>query len=275
MAHAQRTGRALFCLLGALASAPVAVADWLVFRGGGVQETRGAWQVDGRQVRFHAPGGALQAVRTEEVDLAASAFLSWQVGDRRAIGAERPPAGAEMRPATDGGAPLGEAPCTKAKVTAVVNAETLEVRGSSGSEVVHLACLDAPEPDHRSAELSALGVDSFEAVERLAPPGADVCVADEVPALVDRDGHRILYVRLADGRDLGEELVARGLALARGGTCARRGRYLEVERVALAAQRGHWGPVVHDLALAIVAHPVAVGGAAAGGAPLPRPRRRA
>jgi len=58
-------------LWGAVAA--VAAADWLVTREGARVETRGAWEVKGRQVVFTLPNGTLSSLRLDEVDLEASA----------------------------------------------------------------------------------------------------------------------------------------------------------------------------------------------------------
>ena len=270
------TGSRLSVLLLALAlgAAPVG-ADWLVYQRGGVQETRGAWQVAGAQVRFHGANGTLMSVRTDEVDLAASAFLSWQVGDRRAIGAGRPPAGAELgTPATRepavAGAATPQASCAPARVVRVVSAETLEVASRGKTETVHVAGVDAPEPGHAVAELAWFGRQALDAVDQLVRLGADVCLSEDKPPLVDRAGHRVVYVALAGGADLGGELLGRGLALARSGGGARRARYESLEGFALAHEVGSWGAVGHDLSTAIVAHASELGGA-----PLVPPRRAA
>ncbi len=249
-------------------------ADWLVYRAGGVQEIKGAWEVVGAQVRFHLPSGTYSAVRADEVDLAASAFLSWQVGDRSAIGAGHPPVGAELV-GTQATGVEAVAPCVPARVVRVVTAETLEIDAGKGSETVHLACIDAPEPGHSLPALSAFGEQSAGTVSLLARPGTAVCVEAERPPLADRAGHRIVYLQLPDGRDLGELVLRRGLGLARGGACARRDAYLAIEGQALAAQVGHWGPVSHDLSVAIVGDALELDGSAA--AALPQralPRRR-
>jgi endonuclease YncB( thermonuclease family) len=249
-------------LAAALAAAGVARGDWLVFFGGSVVETSGSWEVRGREVRFTTPAGTLQSVRAAEVDLATSAFLSWQIGDRRAIGAGRPPVGSELAPARDA-APAGEAPpCAPARVVAAHSAETVEIERGGRREIVHLACLDAPEAAHRLPELAHFGASADLFVAELAPPGAEVCVGDESPPLADREGHRIVYLRLADGRDLGQTLVAGGLALARGGACTKREAYLAGETAALAAEAGLWSQTAHDLSLAVVGLPSATGGRA-------------
>ena len=256
-----RTGSPLLGLL-LLAAAPAA-ADWLVFQRGGLQETRGGWQVEGGQVRFHGPTGTFLAVRADEVDLAASAFLSWQVGDRRAIRADRPPAGAELGAPAAATSPRAAGPCSAVRLAAVLSAETLEVEAGGRRETVHVAGVDAPEPGNPSRELAWLGQETLTAVELLLPPGASLCLDENAPPLVDRAGHRVVYVRLPNGRDLGEELLTRGLALARGGGAARRERYEGLERFALAHGVGHWGEVGHDLSLAVVANATEIGGAPA------------
>jgi endonuclease YncB( thermonuclease family) len=256
---------------GAAIAARPAAADWLLFYTGVAIETRGAWEVRGQQVRFTAPSGTLQSARAEDVDLAASAFLSWQIGDRRSTDAARPPAGAELHPRRDAATPAAPPACAPAKVVAVRSAETLEIARGGRREIVHLACLDAPEAAHRLPELAYFGESADLLAERLAPPGAEVCVGDESPPLADRSGHRIVYLRLADGRDLGEALLREGLALARGGACVRHDLYLASERAAIAAQAGNWGLLAHDLSLAVVGLPSEGGGKSA----LPPPRRAA
>jgi len=257
-------GVALSVVVG-MAAAPAA-ADWLVYRAGGVQEIRGPWEVVGSQVRFHLPGGTYSVVRADEVDLAASAFLSWQVGDRSAIGRKHPPVGAEVgATGTVAGATANADPgaCAPARVVRVVNGETLRIDAAAGEETVHLACLDAPEPGLPTPELSSFGEQAAGTLSLLARPGFEICLREEAPPRVDRAGHRIVYLELPDGRDLGELVLRRGLGLVRGGECARRDAYLEVERAALAAGVGHWGTSGHDLSIAIVAGASELGGAAA------------
>ena len=244
---ARRFAVPLLALASLSPFAAPAAADWLVYTGGGVEEVRGAWQVKRGQVVFTAPSGALMAVRVDEVDLAASAFLTWQVGERRGLSAKHPPAGTEMRSGGATAAGAKEAPCAEAKVVSVREAETLEIESAGRKETVHLACVDAPGVTHIFPQLSALGADAREKVELLARPGFKVCVAEEIPPLRDRDGHRVVYLKLADGRDLGGELLTRGLALARTGGCAREKTYFELESRAIAALAGHWDDSRDDL----------------------------
>ncbi len=65
--------RTIVCLvLGLLAFAPAAAADWLVTADGDRVETVGPWEVKGRQVVFRDAAGKLASLRLTEVDLEAS-----------------------------------------------------------------------------------------------------------------------------------------------------------------------------------------------------------
>jgi endonuclease YncB( thermonuclease family) len=240
--------RVLALLLPLLVVASPAGADWLVYTGGGVEEVKGAWEVKRGQVVFTAANGTLMGVRVDDVDLAASAFLTWQVGERRGISAKQPPAGTEMRVGGATAGPAKEAPCVEATVVSVLEAETIEVAAGAKKETVHLACVDAPGTQHQFPALSGLGADAREKVELLARPGFKLCLAEEIPALVDRSGHRVVYARLPDGRDLGAELIARGLALARSGGCARQAAYVALQKKAITELAGHWDDARDDLA---------------------------
>ena len=66
------TKLALFGLASCFVLALPAVADVLVMTDGSRVETKGAWEVKGRQVVFTLPNGTLSAVRASEVDLEAS-----------------------------------------------------------------------------------------------------------------------------------------------------------------------------------------------------------
>ncbi|HLF56767.1 MAG TPA: thermonuclease family protein, partial [Thermoanaerobaculia bacterium] len=203
-----------------LACAPASRADWIVYLGGGVTEIEGTWEVRGRQVLFHSRSGTLLSVRAEDVDLPASAFLSWQVGDRR----KAPGSAAEARRVAEPpvAAPLpGKSECIAARVHRIDAAETLELEIAGKVETVHLTCVDTPETRHRFPELAGYGGLAASAVESRAPAGASVCLIEETPPRRDRQGHRVAYVRLADGGDLGAEMIGGGYGLARRDECGR------------------------------------------------------
>jgi endonuclease YncB( thermonuclease family) len=246
-----------------LALPTAAAADWIVWTGGGIRETRGPLDVRGRQVRFHDVNGALMSVPAEDVDVPASVFLSWQVGSRRpartpdAVPWERrAPAAPEATPAT---APLDDgAPCATARVRRVVDSETVELEIAGRAEIVHLACMDSPEEKNRFPQIAWFGLETETLLARLVAPGAAVCVAEEgAQPLRDRAGHRIAYVRLADGRDLGAELVRRGYGIPAAGGCRLHDRYAGFERDALAQESGLWGAGANEVASAVIANALA------------------
>lgn len=239
--------RTLLCASLALA-ASAAGADWIVYVGGGIQETKGPWEVVGRQVRFHSISGTLLAARGEDVDLPASAFLTWQVGDRRRAPSSRPAAAAPS-PTTS--------PCSPAKVARAISAETYELAIEGRREIVHLACLDAPEIRHRFPELAWYGHQTASVVGGLLGPGQSVCFVEESPPQRDRENHRLVYLRLGDGRDLGAEVISRGLGLSRTGSCARGEGYRVLEQQARVQDRGHWGPSGNAASVAIVSQALA------------------
>ncbi|MEE8524694.1 MAG: FxLYD domain-containing protein [Thermoanaerobaculia bacterium] len=73
MNRARRRLAGLLCAVLWGATATVAAADWLVTGDGARVETRGPWEVKGRQVVFRLPNGTLSSLRLAEVDLEASA----------------------------------------------------------------------------------------------------------------------------------------------------------------------------------------------------------
>lgn len=249
------TRRITIMLALALVTPAVSHAGWLVYVGGGVQRTQGDWSVRGGQVVFHAPNGTLLAVRVEDVDVPASSFLSFQLQEGRRH-TEASPLGARRESTWKGLAgfvPAGT-PCTAAKVSRVLSAETLEVVVGDHTETVHAACLAAPQNQQRFSELAWFGRESASAVANLLRAGQTVCLADEQPAQRDPQGHRRLYIELPDGRDLTAEVIGRGLGVLRNGTCSRAARYQVLAQEAFTEQRGHWGAASLEASLAVLAN---------------------
>lgn len=249
------TRRITIMLALALAAPAVSHAGWLVYVGGGVQRTQGDWQVRGGQVLFHGPNGTLLSVRLEDIDVPASAFLSFQLQEGRRHN-EASPLGARRQSTWKGLAgfvPAGT-PCATARVSRVVSAETLEVTLGERTETVHAACLAAPQNQQRFSELAWFGRESASAVANLLRAGQTVCLAEEQPAQRDPQGHRRLYIELPDGRDLTAEVIGRGLGVPRNGPCSRAARYQALAQEALAEQRGHWGPASLEASLAVLSN---------------------
>lgn len=252
----------LAATLAATLIPPAHAADeWLVYVGGGLQAIEGGWEERPGQVVFRMRGGTLVSVPYADVDLPASAFITWQLGGRR-----RPPPRAALPDESPAGAPAP--PCVPARLVALRSGETLEVVAEDGGrEIVHLACLDAPETAHRYPQLGWFGRAALSAVEMAVGPGSAICLTEKTPPQRDREGHRVVFVTLTDGRDLTAEAIAGGLGLVRPRACARAAYYRQIEDQAIASQRGLWGGMAAKAAWAAADLAVSVGGAP------PAPRR--
>jgi endonuclease YncB( thermonuclease family) len=254
---------ALGVLVAVCVADPASADEWLVYLGGGLEPIEGAWAERRGQVIFTKLGGTLVTVPFHEVDLAASAIITWQLGGRRRL----PPRPALPEAPSD--APAGPPPaCIGARVLELPSAETIEVMIGEEPETVHIACLDAPETQHRFAELSWFGRATLSSVEMEVRRGDEVCLTEQVPPVRDGQGHRIVYVKLADGRDYAAGVIAGGLGLLRPELCGRAARYRALEDRAIAGQAGLWGQMSARAAFAAASHTVAVGAG-------PGPPRRA
>ncbi len=240
-------------LVALLAGAAAARADWLVFIGGGVQETKGAFEIRGRQVVFHAPGGGFQSVRADQVDMPASLFLSWALSESRRR-SEQPLlghlAGALWR-GQPGAIPKGTA-CASARVERVVSPETLEVTLGGRRETIHAAGLSAPQVQQRFPQLSWFGREAVARIADLVRAGQSVCLIEEQPPLRDPQGHRRVIVELGEGRDLAVEAIGRGLAVPSLTPSPRAARYHALAEEARANERGLWGQDTLEPALAVM-----------------------
>jgi endonuclease YncB( thermonuclease family) len=252
-------------LIVLLAPPPPATADdWLVYMGGGLEPIQGGWDQRQGRVIFKKVGGTLVSVPFSEVDLAASAFITWQLNG----GTEPPPRG----PVPEGSSEErreAAAACREARVLRLVDAETLEVATETGRETIHTACLDAPDTRHRFAEIGWYGRATLQAVQLEVREGARVCLAEHSPPQRDRDDHRVLFVQMSDGRDYAAEVIGAGLGLLRVGPCSRGVEYRQLEDAAIAARRGLWGPQGARAAFTAASNSIAIG-AGGGGAPPPR-----
>lgn len=239
----------VLCVATAAVAPTPAAAEWIVFVGGGIREIRGPLDVRGRQVRFHDVSGTLMSIDADDVDVAASAFLSAQVGRVPAA-----PSGPDGEPVT-GGRP--GAACRPVRLNRIASAETYELTIDGRTETVHLACIDAPETRHRFPDLAFFGHEASARVEQLLAASPSLCLVEDDPPRRDGAGHRVAYLRTGDGRDLGAEIVRRGYAVARAGNCGRPDDYRALEARARAGQQGHWGPSANGAAVAVVASAVA------------------
>jgi endonuclease YncB( thermonuclease family) len=258
--------------LVALWTTGIATADeWLVYIGGGIQDIEGAWEERGRIVVFTLRGGTLASVPFEDVDLPTSAFITWQLGGRR-----KPPPRPELsEPAPGAGAePQVVEDCIAARLKAIRSGETLEVVVGGEPETIHLACLDAPETEHQFPELAWFGRATVSAIELGLKPGAEICLVEQTPERRDRQGHRIVDVKWADGRDFAEAVIFDGLGILRPGKCPRALYLRRLEDRAIAEQRGLWGPMSQKAAFqAVMSGPAVDAGPSRGQVPSRAPGR--
>jgi endonuclease YncB( thermonuclease family) len=257
-------GRRLAALAAVLAfgaGALRAADEWLVYVGGGLEAVEGGWVERRGEVVFTQRGGTLVSVPHDEVDLAASAFITWQLGGRRRL-----PPRALLSPAPTEG--TGEGECIGARLLGWRGSESLDVQSGEERELIHVACLDAPETQHRFAELGWFGRATLSALQ-LEIRATDVCLTESAPPQRDGDGHRIVHVTLGDGRDYAALVIASGLGLLRAEVCGRAQYYRGLEDTAIAGELGLWGPMAARPAMAAVSQ---VASTAGGAAP---PRRRA
>lgn len=257
-----RRAPVLAALVIAMSAVPTRASDeWLVYIGAGLEAIEGGWEERRGQVVFRLRGGTLVSIPYADVDLPASAVLTYQLGGRR-----RMPPRAAM-PEDLPSAPDESPPCLPARIVSLRSGETLEVlTDRKKREIVHPACLDAPEIQHKYPQLGWFGRATLSAVELAMPPGAHVCLTEQSPPQRDGEGHRVVFVTLADGRDYTAEVIGGGLGLLRPATCAAAARYRMIEDHAIRKHRGLWGTMSTEAAFAAANLSVSV----SGGPPPPR-----
>jgi endonuclease YncB( thermonuclease family) len=269
----------LFTAVSLAFTGPAWADDWLVYLGGGLEEIDGGWDQRRGQVVFRRAGGTLTSIPFSEVDLAASAFITWQLNGR----SEAPPR--SPLPERAGEVPNSDKkPCQKAVVVALAGSETLEVMASGNRETVHVACLDAPETGYDLAPLGFFGRATLSTLRAKVKSGDEVCLTEHSPPRVDAEGHRIVYVSLNGDFDYTAGVILAGLGLLRLGECSRAAEYRRLEDRAIGEGRGLWGRSGARAAFSVAQSSMvftpdgdASGGAsggARGGAVAP-PRRRA
>ncbi len=197
-------------------------AEWLYFKDGSVQEIRGNWTQRGRMIQFTTRAGVLQAIAAEEIDLPVSEALS-----KRA----RPNANLnEIRSAPDQG-PRHKVSTEVLDVVAMDSGWDLvifawEASYSPGGNSARSKCVLADAMAVSSAgrivvqigttietvELYGLDVRSAQAV-REQVEGRQLClVQKDYRTGRDASGLYRAHALLADGRDVGLELIRSGQA---------------------------------------------------------------
>ena len=210
---------------------------YLVFVDGGVQAIDGGWSEKSGRVLFTRVGGTLTSMRADDLDLATSSFITWQLDGRR-----HPPPRAPLEKTAPTPEGAKETPCIGAVATRLLNGESLEVTIGEQKEIVHVACLDTPESNQSIPALGWFGRAALGAIElELEQGGLTICLGEQVPPRRDGDGHRIVSVQLADGRDLATAVIEDGFGVLRPNDCREGAHYRAAEDLAIREQRGLWG----------------------------------
>ncbi|MEE2777806.1 MAG: hypothetical protein VYE73_13710 [Acidobacteriota bacterium] len=119
--------------------------------------------------------------------------------------------------------------------------EWIEIALGGKREIVHIACLDTPESNHKFTTLGWFGRATTSALEIEYKLGTKICVAEQTPPRVDGDGHRIVYVQHNDGRDYANAVISEGFGLLRPANCRRGEHYRAAEDYSIKYQRVLWG----------------------------------
>lgn len=124
----------------------------------------------------------------------------------------------------------------RARVTRVVDGETVAVRIGSRSDRVRILGIDTP------AKGQCFGAEAATQTKQLALGKTVELVGDKRQPARDRTGRILAYVDLANGRDLGRLLIAGGFAKVDASRpFARLAAYRQSELAAKNAARGLWG----------------------------------
>lgn len=184
-------------------------------------------------------------------------------GDRDGVACETLPcpcAGSAPTPAAPPPvpAPAASQPAAKvlnvqARVTSVVDGDTLKVRFANGvRSTVRLIGIDTPETKKRGTPVQCGGRDATKRMKKLAfrnGRGRSVMIrTDPTQALTDRYGRLLSYVS-AGGDDFGRVMVSSGWATTYvyGGTAFERVRtYRQAQKAARSARTGVYGKCAGD-----------------------------
>jgi len=133
---------------------------------------------------------------------------------------------------------------TEARVTSVIDGDTIKVEINKAIYTVRYVGIDTPETVHPSKPVEWMGMEASEANKRLVE-GQMVYLEKDVTE-TDQYGRLLRYVFLADGLFVNAELVRLGYAQV--STYPPNVRYqdlfLEMEREARENERGLWGPML-------------------------------
>ncbi len=210
-------------------------AEWLAFKDGTTRAIQGPWKIKGKQLIFKDMSGTLSTVRVDDVDLSASEQLSKNAAEDRglvelksaptvAYDWETVSSGREVIPLSGGGSLIREWSVDIGKYAGVHPGMTCLpsrlVGASSGTEW----WLQTASKIEKFRPLGLSWVDT-EKLRALVPNGL-LCVEKDNDVLSpDAQGRTVGYARLADGRDIGLELLKNHAARLNGETFSHRKDY--------------------------------------------------
>ncbi|HEV7672580.1 MAG TPA: hypothetical protein VGS22_29020 [Thermoanaerobaculia bacterium] len=213
-------------------------ADWLAFKDGVTTETKGSWRIKGQRVIFTSMSGTLTAARLDEIDLPASEQLSKNAAsDRKLIEIKSSPteaydwrtlaSGTRVTPTGDGRAIVTEWSVQLGKHVgrhpALSCIPSRLVGVSSGTEWWL-------QTGTKIAKFRPLGLAwaDIDQLKALVPDGLLCFEVDGRVKSPDPAGHLVGYARLADGRDIGIELLRKRAARLNDEEFSQRKAYLAV-----------------------------------------------
>jgi micrococcal nuclease len=156
---------------------------------------------------------------------------------------------APVLPATDGGRPpatISPAPGMAARVTRVVDGDTLKASVAGRTETVRVIGLDTPESVKPGTPVECFALRASAEAERLLPIGTAIRLeSDPTQAARDRYGRLLAHVWLADGTLYAEQMIRGGFGIhyVYGGVPSMyASRLAAAEDAAQVALRGLWSP---------------------------------
>ncbi len=151
--------------------------------------------------------------------------------------------------ASEGGRPaatISPSPGMAARVTRVVDGDTLKASVAGRTETVRVIGLDTPESVKPGTPVECFALRASAEAERLLPVGAAIRLeSDPTQAKRDRYGRLLAHVWLADGTLYAEQMIRGGFGIPYiyGGVPSIYARQLAAAQdEARTAQRGLWSP---------------------------------
>jgi len=144
------------------------------------------------------------------------------------------------------GVPASSAPGVAARVTRVVDGDTLKASVAGRTETVRVIGIDTPESVMPGTPIECFALRAAAEARRLLPAGAAIRLeSDPTQARRDRYGRLLAHVWLADGTLYAERMIRGGFGIhyIYGGVPSIYARRLAAaEDAARAALRGLWSP---------------------------------